>query len=156
VKTELWAIGKTNEAYLETGIGRYESRLKHYLPFQLILLPDVRLKTTDPALLKKEEGKAILARLLPDDYLVLLDEQGWATTSDGFARWMEKRMNAAPRRLVFLIGGAYGFSPEVRTRSQEQLSLSPMTFSHQMIRLFFCEQLYRAMTILRNEPYHNP
>ena len=130
--------------------------MKNYLPFTWIVLPDVKLKTTDGALLKKEEGKLILSKLQTDDYLVLLDENGKQLTSMELAQWTERRLASSGRRLVFLVGGAFGFAPEVYARAQEQLSLSKMTFSHQMVRLFFIEQLYRAMTILRNEPYHNP
>jgi len=155
MKTEIWAIGKTSEKYLETGIGIFEARIKRYLPFAMVIVPDVKLKTTDDNLLKQAEGKSILSKLTTDDYLVLLDERGQQFSSVEMARWMERRMVASPRRVVFLIGGAFGFSPEVYDRSQEQISLSKMTFSHQMIRLFFTEQLYRAMTILKNEPYHN-
>lgn len=155
MKIELWAIGKTSEKYLETGIEIFEKRLKNYLPFSWTILPDVKLKTTDGALLKKEEGKLILSKLQPDDYLVLLDEAGKQWSSTELAFWLERKLSSPGRRLVFLIGGAFGFAPEVYARAQEQLSLSKMTFSHQMVRLFFMEQLYRAMTILRNEPYHN-
>jgi 23S rRNA (pseudouridine1915-N3)-methyltransferase len=156
VKIELWAIGKTSEKYLEEGIAIFDKRLKNYLPFAWIILPDVKLKTTDGNLLKKEEGKLILSKLQADDYLILLDENGKQLTSMELAQWTERRLASSGRRLVFLVGGAFGFAPEVYARAQEQLSLSKMTFSHQMVRLFFIEQLYRAMTILRNEPYHNP
>jgi len=155
MKIELWAIGKTSEKYLETGLGIFEKRLQHYLPFQSLILPDVKTKTSDGALLKKEEGKMLLAKLAPDDYLVLLDEHGLEFTSMGFAQWLERRLTASNRKMVFLIGGAFGFSPDVYARANEQIALSQLTFSHQMVRLFFLEQLYRAMTILRNEPYHN-
>lgn len=156
MKVELWAIGKTSEKYLEEGIGIFEKRLKNYLPFSWIILPDVKIKTADAALLKKEEGKLVLSKLQPDDFLVLLDENGKQLTSMELSQWMERKLASTGRRLVFLIGGAFGYAPEVYARAQEQLSLSKMTFSHQMVRLFFLEQLYRAMTILRNEPYHNP
>jgi 23S rRNA (pseudouridine1915-N3)-methyltransferase len=155
MKTEIWAIGKTSEKYLETGIAIFETRLQRYLPFALTIIPDVKVKTTDGDVLKQAEGKSILSKLTPDDYLVLLDERGQQFSSMEMARWMERRMVASPRRLIFLIGGAFGFSQELYDRAQERLSLSKMTFSHQMIRLFFAEQLYRAMTILKNEPYHN-
>lgn len=155
MKTEIWAIGKTSEKYLETGIAIFETRLQRYLPFALTIIPDVKVKTTDGDVLKQAEGKSILSKLTPDDYLVLLDERGQQFSSMELARWMERRMVASPRRLIFLIGGAFGFSQELYDRAQERLSLSKMTFSHQMIRLFFAEQLYRAMTILKNEPYHN-
>lgn len=155
MKIELWAIGKTSEKYLEAGIEIFEKRLKNYLPFSWTILPDVKLKTTDGALLKKEEAKLVLAKLQPDDYLVLLDEAGKQWSSTEMAFWLERKLSSPGKKLVFLIGGAFGFAPEVYARAQEQISLSKMTFSHQMVRLFFMEQLYRAMTILRNEPYHN-
>lgn len=155
MKVEVWAIGKTSEPYLDTGIGIFEKRLKNYLPFTWVLLPNARLKSTDGNLLKQEEGKMVLAKLGPDDYLVLLDERGQQHSSVELARWIEQRLSAPGRRLVFLIGGAFGFSQEVYARANAQISLSRLTFSHQMVRLFFLEQLYRAMTILRNEPYHN-
>ncbi len=155
MKIELWAIGKTSEKYLEMGLAVFEQRLQHYLPFQTVVLPDVKVKTMDGNQLKKEEGKMLLAKLAPDDYLVLLDEHGRAFTSLGLAQWLERRLTASNRKMVFLIGGAFGFSPDVYARANEQVALSQLTFSHQMVRLFFLEQLYRAMTILRNEPYHN-
>ncbi len=155
MKIELWSIGKTAEKYLEMGLGIFEKRLQHYLPFQMVVLPDVKLKTSDDALLKKEEGKMLLAKLGPDDYLVLLDEHGKEFSSMGLAQWLERRLTASNRKMIFLIGGAFGFSPDVYARANEQIALSKLTFSHQMVRLFFLEQLYRAMTILRNEPYHN-
>jgi 23S rRNA (pseudouridine1915-N3)-methyltransferase len=155
MKIELWAIGKTADAYLETGIDLFEKRLKRYLPFSWVILPDVKLKTSDAEVLKKEEGKAILAKLNPDDFLVLLDEKGRAFGSVELAGWLERQLTRPHRKMIFLIGGAFGFSPDVYARAQEQLSLSKLTFSHQMARLFVLEQLYRAMTILKNEPYHN-
>jgi 23S rRNA (pseudouridine1915-N3)-methyltransferase len=155
MKIELWAVGKTSEKYLETGIEIFEKRLKNYLPFTWTMLPDVKLKTTEGLKIKQEEGKMLLAKLAPDDYLVLLDERGQEFGSVELSRWLERRLSASHRRLIFLIGGAFGFSPDVYARANEQLALSKLTFSHQMARLFFLEQLYRAMTILRNEPYHN-
>jgi len=155
MKIELWAIGKTSEKYLETGLEIFEKRLTNYLPFRFVVLPDVKIKISDGTILKKEEGKMLLAKLAPDDYLVLLDEHGQEFSSPGLAQWLERRLTASNRKMVFLIGGAFGFSPDVYARAQEQIALSQLTFSHQMVRLFFLEQLYRAMTILRNEPYHN-
>lgn len=155
MKIELWAIGKTNEKYLEAGIEIFEKRLKNYLPFRLEVLPDIKLKSNDGATIKKEEGKMILSKISTDDWLVLLDENGQQFTSMELSRWMERRLGDSRRRMVFLIGGAFGFSPEVYARANESLALSKLTFSHQMVRLFCLEQLYRAMTILRNEPYHN-
>lgn len=155
MKVEAWAIGKTAEPYLETGVGIFEKRLKNYLPFTWTELPGVKIKTTDGAILKQEEGKMILSRVIPDDFLVLLDENGKQFSSTELARWLEQRLAASNRRLVFLIGGAFGFSTDVYARANMQISLSRLTFSHQMVRVFLLEQLYRAMTILRNEPYHN-
>ncbi len=155
MRVELWAVGKTNEAYLETGMAIYQKRLGHYLPFGLDIIPAAKLKTTDGNLLRQEESKLILAKLDPDDFLVLLDERGKQFTSVEFSKWMEKHLGQSRRRMVFLIGGAFGFSPEVYARANAEISLSSMTFSHQMVRLFFLEQLYRAMSILRGERYHN-
>ena len=155
MKIELWAVGKTNEKYLETGIDIFEKRLRNYLPFTFVIFPDVKTKHTDPGALKTEEGKMILAKLAPDDYLVLLDEKGLEFTSTGLATWVERRLSGPGRKMVFLIGGAFGFSADVYARADEKIALSQLTFSHQMVRLFFLEQLYRAMTILKNEPYHN-
>lgn len=155
MKIELWVIGKTSEKYLETGIEVFERRLRHYVPFALVVLPDVKGKFADHDQLKRKEGDMLLSRLSPDDWLVLLDEQGEEFGSVGLAQWLERRLASSARRMIFVVGGAFGFSPEVYARAQERISLSRLTFSHQMVRLFFLEQLYRAMTILRNEPYHN-
>lgn len=157
MKVELWVIGKTQETYLETGAALYEKRLKHYLPFLVQVLPDVKNpgKMTPP-MLKIREGELVLDKLKPEDWLILLDEAGKQLGSEEFARFMDKKLLQSQRRLIFLIGGAFGFSDAVYARSNEQLSLSKMTFNHQMVRLFFLEQIYRAMTILNNEPYHNP
>lgn len=155
MKVELWAIGKTSEKYLDAGIEIFERRIRHYVPFTWTVLPDVKGKYTDAEQLKKKEGEMLLARLAPDDWLVLLDEQGQEHTSVGLAQWLERRLAGPGRRLVFVVGGAFGFAPEVYARANEQLALSRLTFSHQMVRLFFLEQLYRALTILKNEPYHN-
>ncbi len=155
MKVELWAIGKTSEKYLEAGIAIFEKRLKNYLPFSIQVLPDVKEKTADSTRLKKKEGDLVLSKLGADDYLVLLDEKGLEFTSMELSQWLERRLSTSHRKMVFLIGGAFGFSPEIYQRAQEKLALSRLTFSHQMVRLFFLEQLYRAMTILKNEPYHN-
>jgi 23S rRNA (pseudouridine1915-N3)-methyltransferase len=156
MKIELWLTGKTAEPYLIEGIGKYEKKLKHYTSFSI---RNFQLKKNsgkgDPLRLKEEEGKKMVAALQPGDYLVLLDEKGKEYTSREFAGFLEKRMGSSPRRLIFVVGGAFGFSRDLYERSNFQLSLSRMTFSHQMVRLFFLEQLYRAFSILRNEPYHN-
>ena len=154
MKIELWAVGKTNEAYLDTGIAIFEKRLKHYLPFTFQIWPDVKGKM-EAAALKKKEGEMLLAKIASDDFVVLLDENGRHFSSVELANWMEGMLARSERRLIFIIGGAFGFSPELYARANAQWSLSRLTFSHQMVRLFSLEQLYRAMTILRNEPYHN-
>lgn len=156
MKVELWMIGKTNKGYLMEGVREYEKRLKRYLPFSMTVLPDVRnAGKLSPEQLKEKEGQLILDRLKPEDLLILLDEKGQHFTSEAYAKEIEKLLSQSNRRLIFQIGGAYGFSENVYQRAQKKLALSKMTFSHQMIRLFFVEQLYRAMTILKNEPYHN-
>lgn len=156
METILIAVGKTTTPYIETGIGEYLKRLRHYLPFSVKYLRDAkntRSLTMDQQ--KEAEGAIILAELLPSDMVVLLDEHGDQPTSVEFARGLERCMASGCRRLVFVIGGAYGFSDQVYARADRKLSLSRMTFSHEMVRLFFIEQVYRAMTILRNEPYHH-
>lgn len=156
MKVHFWAIGKTNEAYLSTGIDVYARRLQHYLPFDMEVLPDIRqAKNLSPEQLKQKEGEALLSRLKNDDLLILLDENGKSFTSVDFAAFLERQLQLPYRRLIFQVGGAFGFSEAVYQRANAKLALSKMTFSHQMVRLFFLEQLYRAMTILRNEPYHN-
>ncbi|MCB0589602.1 MAG: 23S rRNA (pseudouridine(1915)-N(3))-methyltransferase RlmH, partial [Phaeodactylibacter sp.] len=155
MKTELWAIGKTSEPYLEEGMALYQKRLGYYLKFGLEIIPDVRKAgKLSPDQLKVKEAESVLRRLQPGDFLVLLDEAGKQHTSESFAGFLNHKMQMSYKRLIFLIGGAYGFSPELYARADGKLSLSRMTFSHQMVRLFFLEQLYRAMTILNNEPYH--
>lgn len=156
MKVEFWVVGKTNESYLKQGIDIYTKRLSHYLPFQMHIIPDVKTsKGKGPSQLKEKEGEAILQKLKPEDLLILLDEKGKSFDSVAFAQYVDRLLMRPGRRLIFLVGGAFGFSESIYQRAQGKLSLSDMTFSHQMIRLFFVEQLYRAMTILRNEPYHN-
>jgi 23S rRNA (pseudouridine1915-N3)-methyltransferase len=155
MKVDVWAIGKTTEPYLDTGIAIFEKRLKNYLPFQWTIWPNPKIKSTDGQRIQQEESKLILGKIADEDFLVLLDERGQQLSSVELAQWMEHRLSASNRRLVFLIGGAFGFSPDIYARANARISLSRLTFSHQMVRLFFLEQLYRAMTILRNEPYHN-
>ncbi len=152
MKTELWMIGKTAFPYLSEGMAVYEKRLAHYLPFQSHVLPEVKnAANLPPEMLKQKEAEIALAKLKPGDFLVLLDEKGKQFTSVEFARFVEQWFQFGQKRLIFLIGGAWGFSEELYRRADFQLSLSKMTFSHQMVRLFFLEQLYRAMTILRGE-----
>ena len=156
MKAELWLIGKTAFPYLEEGMAVYEKRLVHYLPFATTVLPDVKnAGSLNADQLKQKEGELVISRLKKEDLLVLLDERGKQLTSVEFASFMEQKLQLGSRRLVFLVGGAWGFSEAIYQRADQQLSLSKMTFSHQMVRLFFLEQLYRAMTILRGEAYHN-
>ena len=157
MKMELWLVGKTNEEYLRTGMALFEKRIKRYLPFQVHIFPDLKnTRNLSPLLVKEKEGQQILGKLKKEDHLLLLDERGKTFTSVDFASFIERKMNYSAHRIIFLVGGAYGFSPELYQRANGQIALSAMTFSHQMVRLFFLEQLYRAMTILHNEPYHNP
>lgn len=156
MKIALLVIGKTDSSYLMDGISEYKNRLVHYIPFELTVIPDIRnVKNLTESQQKEKEGELLLKALQPGDYVVLLDEKGKEFTSVQFATYIEKKQHTVPKRLVFMIGGPYGFSEPVYDAASEKISLSKMTFSHQMIRLFFTEQLYRAMTILHNEPYHH-
>jgi len=156
MKVALWVIGKTTPSYLKEGTAIYEKRLSHYLKFNYHIFPTVKqAKHLKPPALKKKEGELILKKLEKTDYLVLLDERGKAFTSVQFANFLEQKFQQSTTKVVFLVGGAYGFSEAIYQRANFRLQLSNMTFSHQMVRLFFLEQLYRSMTILRGEPYHN-
>lgn len=149
-------VGKTVDRHLAALIDDYAERVKHYLPFALEVVPELRnAKSLTPDLQKEKEGELILKQLREGDCVVLLDENGREYTSVEFARSLERKQQMLARRIVFIVGGPYGFSPAVYAAAKEQVSLSRMTFSHQMVRLFFVEQLYRAMTILRGEPYHH-
>ncbi|HOW26393.1 MAG TPA: 23S rRNA (pseudouridine(1915)-N(3))-methyltransferase RlmH [Bacteroidales bacterium] len=148
--------GKTTESYLEEGIRIYEKRLKHYITFdQLVIDQPKTMKGTSPEEIRLNEAKLIMRNLRPDDHVILLDDKGPEYSSGEFAALLQRLMNAGVRNCVFISGGPYGFDPEVYRRANDTLSLSMMTFTHQMVRLIFTEQLYRAMTILRNEPYHH-
>lgn len=152
----LITIGKTKTDYLVAGTGEYLKRLKNYIPYQILELPDIKgAKSLTETAQKQKEGELILSRLTASDFVVLLDEKGREYTSMEFASWMEKQMASGKKRVVFAVGGPYGFSPDVYARGDAKLSLSKMTFNHEMVRLFFTEQVYRAMTILRGEPYHH-
>lgn len=156
MKILLLVIGKTDEDHLITGIKKYVGRIGHYATFEMKEIPDPRnRKSLSEEQQKKDEGLLLLSQLQPSDHVVLLDENGKQQTSLGFAESLEKQMAAGSKRLVFIIGGPYGFAQEVYDRSNAKLSLSSMTFSHQMVRLIFVEQLYRAFTILKGEPYHH-
>ena len=153
---KLLAIGKTDNKQLQQLIDMYQKRLRHYIKFELEIIPDIKnSKNLSTQQQKQKEGDLILAKLQASDVMVLLDENGKQTDSVGFANYLQKHMNSGIKQLVFVIGGPYGFSQDVYNKSNGQLSLSKMTFSHQMVRLFFIEQLYRGFTILRNEPYHH-
>ena len=141
---------------LKEGIFEYESRLKHYNPFVFREMPDIRKGSKlDKEKLKSEEGTLLLSKIDPADHVVLLDEKGKMFRSIEYADYLQKMMNAGWKNVCFLIGGAYGFSDEVYKRANDKISLSKMTFSHQMVRLFFLEQTYRAFTILKGEKYHH-
>ena len=155
MKTELLLVGKTTDKNLQAGIDDYVGRIGHYMPFALIVIPELKnTKSLSEEQQKSLEGEAILKLLQPSDTLVILDEKGREYSSVEFASWLAKRQQTA-RRLVFLIGGPYGFSEAIYERANEKISLSKMTFSHQLVRLIFAEQLYRACTINKNEPYHH-
>lgn len=156
MKITLLAIGKTGTKYLQEGIEQYTKRIGHYVPFEFKILSDV--KTTRSLTVDKQktmEGDIFMSSIMPGDVVVLLDERGKEMTSREFAGYLDRKMVTVARNLVFIIGGPYGFSKEVYDRANEKLSLSKMTFSHEMVRLFFTEQIYRAMTILKGEPYHH-
>ncbi len=153
---KLIVVSKTDVSYLQQGIEEYLGRLKHYCDMQLIVIPALKnLGKASPEEVKEREGELIMKQLEKVDQVVLLDEHGKEYTSVGFSEFLQKQMNAGVRTLAFVIGGAYGFSPAVYAAAGHKISLSQMTFNHQMVRLFFLEQLYRAHTILRHEKYHN-
>lgn len=156
MKVMLLAIGKTDENYLETGIQKYLSRISFYIPFEWRVIPDLKnRKNLSFEQQKTMEGNLILSQLQPGDELVLLDETGQGFSSREFSQYIEKKKLTMTKRVVFVIGGPYGFSASVYAAAHRKLSLSPMTFSHQMVRLVFLEQLYRALTIIKGEPYHH-
>lgn len=156
MQIKLLAIGKTDNKAIQTLIDDYSSRLGHYIRFELEVIPDLKQsKSLSESLQKEKEGELILKKLNSSDELILLDERGKTYASLEFSDYLQKKMNSGLKQLVFVIGGPYGFSEAVYARANGKISLSKMTFSHQMIRPFIVEQLYRAMTILRNEPYHH-
>ena len=156
MKIVLVVVGKTNEKYLTEGISDYQKRLNHYTNFEIVEISNIKnAKNFSEKELIKKEGEMIFKQINTSDYLVLLDDKGNDVSSPSFAEKLQQWMISGKKRLVFVVGGAYGFSQEVYNRGNEKLSLSRMTFSHQMVRLFFVEQLYRGYTILNNEPYHH-
>lgn len=156
MKFALLVVGRTVEKHYITAINDYVERIKHYTPFDMEVIPELKnTKSLSMEQQKEKEGELILKTLQPGDVVVLLDEHGKEFRSIEFAEWAEKKMHTVNKRLVFIIGGPYGFSKDVYAAAQEKISLSKMTFSHQMIRLIFVEQLYRAMNILAGGPYHH-
>lgn len=156
MKIGILTVGKTQQDFVQKGIEEFAGRIKHYLPFELEVIPDLKnTRNLSWEQIKEKEGELILKNIRPEDYVVLLDEKGKEFTSLQFAEYIERKMHSIPKRLIFIIGGAYGFSPAVYLAAQEKIALSKMTFSHQLIRVIFIEQLYRAMSILNNEPYHH-
>ena len=148
-------IGTTSDPRLQSLIDEYQQRLRHYVPFELVVIPDVKnAKSLSQEQLKTAEGEALLSRLTPSMDMILLDEHGKEFRSIEYAEFLQKKMSSG-KDLALVIGGAYGFSPAVYARANGKISLSQMTFSHQMIRIMAIEQIYRAMTILRGEPYHH-
>lgn len=156
MKICLLVIGKTDEVYLQKGMELFLKRIPHYIPFELKVIPDIKnSKSLSEDQQKEKEGELILQQITASDELFLLDENGLELSSTEFARFLEKKMVAGNKRLFFVIGGPYGFSANVYSKADGKVSLSRMTFSHQMVRLIMLEQLYRALTILKGEPYHH-
>ncbi len=149
-------IGRTTDKHLKALIDDYTARIAHYTPFEVVVIPELKnAKALSPDMQKEREAELLQKQIRPTDLVVLLDEGGTELRSTEFARYLERKQHAGTKRLVFVVGGPYGFAPAIYALAQEKLSLSRMTFSHQMVRLFFVEQVYRAMTILRGEPYHH-
>ena len=156
MKITLILNGKTEEDYLLKGFSIYEQRLKHYVSFETVVIPALKnMKALSIEQMKQREGELIIKNIHTADKLILLDENGKEFNSINFSGFFQQQMNSGVKNIVFVVGGPYGFSDEIYKRANLKISLSKMTFSHQMVRLFFVEQLYRAMTILKNEPYHH-
>lgn len=156
MKVLFLVVGRTVDKHLTALINEYAERVKHYIPFDFEVVPELKnTKALTAEQQKEREGELLQKQLRDGDYVVLLDEGGKEFRSIEFASYLEKKQSQVARRLVFIVGGPYGFSPAIYALAKEKVSLSKMTFSHQMVRLFFIEQLYRAMTILRGEPYHH-
>lgn len=156
MQIQLLIIGKTSNSHINACISDYESRLRRYIPFEIKVLPDIRnTRKLSESQQKEAEGESILRAVESSDLLVLLDEHGREFTSMEFSSYLQKKMASGLKRLVFVVGGPYGFSNAVYEKAKEKISLSRMTFNHEMVRLFFTEQIYRGMTILNGEPYHH-
>ncbi len=156
MQISLWCVGKTSFDFVQEGLDEFEKRINHFVPFELKVIKNVSgSRNMSPAVIKRKEGELIAKDLKSEDYLILLDEKGAAMSSLKFADFIENKTRIGLKKIVFLIGGAYGFSPEIYAKAKKSISLSSMTFSHQLIRLIFAEQLYRACTINKGIPYHN-
>lgn len=156
MKINLIVVGKTHKSFLTEGENEYLKRLRKYIQFEKIEIPDLKnAKKMTQTQIKEEEGRLILSKINPNGLVVLLDDKGKSYSSVEFSSWMQNQMNRGYKHLTFVVGGAYGFSSGVYQKANQKISLSKMTFSHQMVRLFFIEQLYRGFTILNNEPYHH-
>lgn len=156
MNVKLLTVGKTDVPWVKEGLDLYASRLRHYVPFTVEVIPELKkVSALTEDQIKQKEGELILKQISPQDSAILLDEHGLQMRSVEFASWLEKQLSGGSKGLVFVIGGAYGFSKEVYERANGKLSLSKMTFPHQMVRAVFAEQLYRACTILKGEPYHH-
>jgi len=156
MKITLLLVGKTEDAYLREGISKYLNRLRHYARIDFVEIPELKnTKALSPEQQKAREAELILKRILPTDHVILLDEKGVQLTSQQFADYLDKKALGSVSNLVFVVGGPYGFDGSVYRKANDKISLSKMTFSHQMVRLFFAEQLYRAFTIIKGEPYHH-
>jgi len=149
-------VGKTDESEIIRLIDKYTKRIQAFIPFDILVIPDLKnTKNLSESIQKQKEGELILSKLNKSDFVVLLDEKGQELTSQKFANFLQKKMNAGIKNLFFVVGGPYGFSDEVYKRANQKIALSQMTFSHQLVRVVFTEQLYRAFTIINNHPYHH-
>ena len=156
MKITLLTVGKTDRDWVRQGLDIYVSRLKHYIPFSMVEIPELKnVSALSKEQIKSKEGELILKNIRPADDLILLDEHGREYTSVELAKVIQEKISYTGKDMVFVIGGAYGFSPDVYSRANSRISLSKMTFSHQMVRAIFAEQLYRAFTIIKGEPYHH-
>lgn len=156
MKLSIFIVGKNNFDFVEQGMKMYHDRLVHFADITINYIPEPKYTTSTPALqIKEKESSAIMKALFPADFVILLDEKGKEFTSKNFAAFLEKKLQLSGKRIVFIIGGSYGFSQELYNRANDLLSLSKLTFTHQMARVFFAEQLYRAFTIMKGIPYHH-
>ena len=153
---KLLVVGKTVKGFVSEAIEEYNKRLKHYINFSIEIIQDVKnASSLSPSQLKEKESELILKHISEEDFVILLDEKGKEYSSKEFATFIQQKMNQSTKSLVFIVGGAFGFDEKIKQKYTNKISISRMTFSHQMIRILFVEQLYRAFTILKNEPYHN-